>query len=205
VSDTKWLRYYAAAGDAPRETLLEALALIEAEGRAPGAAVDLGCGTGRDTLELLRRGWRVVAVDAEPAAIDALRSHPDAVEHESALETVVAQFDEVALPRAELVNASVALPFCRPPVFGAVWAAVCSSLRPGGRFCGHLFGDRDGWAPAPDMTFHSQTGVEALLDGFEIERLDEVEEDGRTAVGDAKHWHVFHVVARSVERPRGLR
>jgi SAM-dependent methyltransferase len=205
VSDTKWLRYYAAAGDAPRETLLEALALIEAEGRAPGAAVDLGCGTGRDTLELLRRGWRVVAVDAEPAAIDALRSHPDAVEHESALETVVAQFDEVALPRAELVNASVALPFCRPPVFGAVWAAVCSSLRPGGRFCGHLFGDRDGWAPAPDMTFHSQTEVEALLDGFEIERLDEVEEDGRTAVGDAKHWHVFHVVARSVERPRGLR
>jgi len=24
----------------------------------------------------------------------------------------------------------------------------------------------------------------------------EVDEDGTTAVGDAKHWHLFHIVAR---------
>ena len=29
-------------------------------------------GTGRDTAELLRRGWRVVAIDREPEAIDRL-------------------------------------------------------------------------------------------------------------------------------------
>ena len=64
------MRYFAAAGDVPRDTLLRALELHEAEGRSPGTAVDLGCGGGRDALELLRRGWRVLAVDAEPAAID---------------------------------------------------------------------------------------------------------------------------------------
>ncbi len=35
-----------------------------------------------------------------------------------------------------------------------------------------------------------------LLEPFELERFDEEDEDGKTALGDAKHWHVFHVVAR---------
>ena len=73
-----WVRYFAAAGDAPRDTLLRALELHEAEGRSPGTAVDLGCGGGRDALELLRRGWRVLAVDAEPAAIDLILGRADA-------------------------------------------------------------------------------------------------------------------------------
>ena len=46
------------------------------------------------------------------------------------------------------------------------------------------------------MSFHSRDEVLALLRGLEIEHLDEVDEDGQTAVGDPKHWHVFHVVAR---------
>ncbi len=35
-----------------------------------------------------------------------------------------------------------------------------------------------------------------LLRGLEVEHFEEVEEDGETAVGDPKHWHLFHVVAR---------
>lgn len=46
------------------------------------------------------------------------------------------------------------------------------------------------------MTFHARAEVESLLEGFEVERLDEVEEDGETAVGTPKHWHLFDVVAR---------
>ena len=36
---------------------------------ADALAIDLGCGDGRDVVEILRRGWRVVAVDAEPEAL----------------------------------------------------------------------------------------------------------------------------------------
>src|SRR6266480_3626651 len=63
---TTWTRYYDAAGEQPRETLLFALDRFDAEAGAEVGglfAVDLGCGTGRDSIELLRRGWRVLAID----------------------------------------------------------------------------------------------------------------------------------------------
>ena len=91
---------------------------------------------------------------------------------------------------------SFELPFCRPAHFDQLWNRIATSLRDGGRVSGHLFGDRDGWASEAGMSFHTRSDVEQLLRGFVAERLEEVEEDGRTAVGEPKHWHVFHVVAR---------
>ena len=41
--------------------------------RTPGRAIDLGCGTGTNTLTLLRLGWKVTGVDFVPAAIEQAR------------------------------------------------------------------------------------------------------------------------------------
>ena len=41
---------------------------------APGKALDLACGTGRNSLWLAEHGWQVTAVDAAPAAIEILQS-----------------------------------------------------------------------------------------------------------------------------------
>jgi hypothetical protein len=112
------------------------------------------------------------------------------------------RIEDAAWPQAHLVNASFSLPFCPPAAFPSVWARIQGSLVDGGRFCGQLFGDRDGWArggASPvkgELTFHTRRGVEALVRRFDVERLDEIEEDGQTAVGDPKHWHVFHLVVR---------
>ena len=195
MSDT-WARYYAASTSEPRETLLDALARREAEGLDPGLAVDLGCGTGRDTLELLRRGWRVVAIDAEPRAIDTLRAEPLAQEAGDALDAVLASFVDAEWPQADLVNASFSLPFCAPDDFRRTWPRIRRSLRPAGRFVGNLFGDRDGWATVDGVTFLTAEEVDGLLAGLDVERLDEVERDGHTALGRPKHWHVFNVIAR---------
>src|SRR6266516_2803532 len=181
-----WGRYYEAAkGGGPRETLRLALDLFESEGR--------------DTLELLRRGWRVLAIDAEPEAIERLRARPDLDPDAAArLETRLISFEDAEWRQAHLVNSSFALPFCPPDRFPALWERIPSSLRRGGRFSGQLFGDRDAWAQDPALSFHRRADVEDLLQAFQLERFDEIEEDGKTAVGEPKHWHVFHIVARKL-------
>jgi len=192
-----WTRYYEASGPEPRTTLLDALRRFEEEEPKERFAVDLGCGTGRDTLELLRRGWRVLAVDATIEAIERLLVGRDLSEAErDRLETRVSRFETAEWPSADLVNSSFALPFCPPADFPAVWERIEASLHRGGRFSGHLFGDRDGWSNEEDLTFHTRSQAETLFSQFELELFDEVEEDGKTAVGKAKHWHLFHVVAR---------
>ena len=70
--EVTWADYYDENEDRePRELLLEALS-----GFGPGShdAVDLGCGSGIDTLAILERGWRVFATDAEAEGIRRLRS-----------------------------------------------------------------------------------------------------------------------------------
>lgn len=139
----------------------------------------------------------MLALDRQAEAIRRLEARPDLpAEWRSRLETRISSFEEAEWPETDLVTSSFALPFCRPEAFSAVWGRIVASLRPGGRFCGQLFGDRDGWSGEDDMTFLARDALERLLDGLEAERLDEVEEDGRTAIGVAKHWHLYHVVVR---------
>jgi SAM-dependent methyltransferase len=206
VSQT-WSRYYAAAGDDPRPTLLDALGRFDEEPARDRFAVDLGCGSGRDTVELLRRGWRVLAIDSQAEALEQLVARVDPSMDAGRLETRIASFEDAAWPTADLVNSSFALPFCSRERFPDVWERIVASLRPGGRFCGQLFGDRDEWASRPPdafaglasppaITFHTRAEVDALLRDFEVDYLREIDEDGQTAVGDRKHWHLFHVVAR---------
>jgi len=185
---TEWTAFYEATGDEPRATLLDALDRFE----QPGLAVDLGSGTGRDTAELVRRGWRVIAIDAEPEAMARLAARTD-LDH-SYVTTRVAHFEQATWPTADLVNSSFSLPFVAADEFGDVWRRIVDSLRTGGRFCGQLFGDRDTWA-SQGVTCFTRSEVEALLSGLSVERLDEEEEDSRDAVGTPKHWHLFHIVA----------
>ena len=66
-----WKAYYKAVNNRPpRKTLLTALAAFD----KPGVAIDLGCGEGRDTVEILRQNWAVLAIDQNPDAIASLRT-----------------------------------------------------------------------------------------------------------------------------------
>jgi SAM-dependent methyltransferase len=67
---TPWERYGTAAS-----TSIDALLdREEAERSRPlGRALDLGCGRGQYTPELVRRGWDVVGIDCVPRAIDAAK------------------------------------------------------------------------------------------------------------------------------------
>ncbi|WAL58434.1 class I SAM-dependent methyltransferase [Thermocoleostomius sinensis] len=194
----RWTDYYnAVAGRPPRETLLVALAEFEMEQEptSPRFAIDLGCGDGRDTIELLRRGWRVLGIDAEAQAIARLRNR-SGIYHEQ-LETRIERFEQLTFPQnVDLVNASFCLQFCPPEDFPSLWQAIVMAIRPGGRFCGHLIGDRDSWASFPHLNHHRCDQVTDLLVPFVVEWLKEEEHPGKTALGTEKYWHLFHIVAR---------
>lgn len=190
-----WPGYFkSAAGKEPRETLVKAVEIIE----VPGFAIDLGCGEGRDTVELLARGWRVLAIDGHEMAADLTRHHPRLPEEVAdRLEVRLAEMESVELPACDLLNASFSLPFCRPEKFDELWDRIHASIRPGGVFAGQLFGDRDTWATLPDRSHQSRRKVgELFRSRYRLEHFEEVESDGQDARGNAKHWHVFHVVAR---------
>ncbi len=191
-----WPGYFRSVlGKDPRETLLAALDRFEQEGTPPGLAIDIAAGEGRDSLELLRRGWQVVATDDHPDAAPLLLSRVSE-DNKARLTTVKVDFSEMEVPTCELVNASFALPFCRPADFPVLWRRIVSAIRPGGRFAGQFFGDRDTWATIPGRSHHSREEVEKLLEGFEIELMRVEEKDDPSDVHNPKHWHLFHVVAR---------
>ena len=190
-----WAAYYRQLRDRPpRRTLLAAL---DAFGETPAdaLAIDLGCGDGRDVVEILRRGWNVVAVDAEPQALAKLaeRSLPDSEK----ITPIVSRMEDVPLPLGvRLVNSSFAMPLCEPERFHELWARIAEALPAGGRFSGQWYGPRDSWVGRPGITFLERDAALTLLEGFEVEMFDEEEADSTTPRGKPKHWHIFHIVAR---------
>lgn len=146
--------------------------------------LEIGCGMGYDSLEFLKRGVRVTAVDLAPAAVEFARKH-------FAVEGV----------RPEEVKVDDALELSFPDgIFDAVWAngvvhhtgdmarAIQEArrvLRPGGRAIISHFYRKPSWMYAlhhvgneniefkeedpPVTEFRAEREIEALFDGFEIE------------------------------------
>jgi SAM-dependent methyltransferase len=191
-----WPGYFASVlGKGARETLVAALDSFAKGGFTGGLGVDVAAGEGRDTLELLERGWRVVATDSHPDAFPLLWSRV-AEAWKPRLTTVEVEFAEMQVPACDLLNASFALPFCAPAHFAGLWDRIVSAIRPGGRFAGQFFGDRDTWASLPGRTHHSREAVLELLEDFDIELMNEEERDDPPDLRKPKHWQIFHVVAR---------
>ena len=72
------------------------------------------------------------------------------------------------------------------------------SLVVGGIFAGQLLGNRDEWNNSSrNMTFHKKEEVERLFSSMEVIELSEEEKDEPTAIQPtAKHWHIFHIIAK---------
>jgi SAM-dependent methyltransferase len=208
VDSEYWSRYYEVTVERPAwDPVRIAIERFRAEDDAAAGsgadrhprrerlALDLGCGAGRDARELLRAGWRVIAVDREPAALRTLTSAAGPM-LAARLETRVEDLAAVEIPPCDLVNASLCLPFLAPEPYAATWRRIVSALRPGARFSAMLFGDNDESASEATMTCRSPELIEADLAAFDIEFWRVKEEDSQTALGEPRHLHLIEVVAR---------
>lgn len=192
--DTKthknWLEYYDATRDMPpRPLLIQALESVTTGYKA----IDIGGGTLRDARYLLSKGFAVTVIDKESQILDeAKRIKTDK------LRCIVTTFEDFnfGTEQYDIASAMYSLPFNPPETFPTVFDNVKKSIEKNGIFTGQLFGVHDEWVGRKNMTFHTRRQVEELLADMEIILLDEEEQDGTTALGTTKHWHLFHVIAK---------
>jgi len=195
-----WSSYYKNKSNlVPRDTLLKALEFFEKENNQDEQlfAIDLGCGHGADTLELLKRNWKVLAIDYSPEGL-AILEESVIPSRKRNFRKMNMSFESLNLIKCNFLNASYSIPFCKPECFGNLWNEIDNSILKDGRFAGNFFGINDSWAKDKMMTFHSKEEVNKLFKNFIIEYFEEKDEDGVTASGESKHWHVFSVIAKKV-------
>lgn len=62
---------------------------------------------------------------------------------------------------------------------------------------GNFFGLNDSWVNIKQgMVFLSENQVLELLKPFEIIKMEEIEKDKKTGLGELKHWHIYDIIAR---------
>jgi tellurite methyltransferase len=123
---------------------------------APGSALDLACGPGRNALYLAELGWRVTALDGSPVAIDLLRAraHPRI---DARLVDLEATGLEIAPETFDLVLSSYYLQRSLIPV-------MKSALRSGGLLIMIVLLD-----PPPGTPTRAHPGeLRAFFDGWRI-------------------------------------
>ena len=81
---------------------------------------------------------------------------------------------------------------------------IDKAVKTGGRFSGVFFGMNDEWTKYTDMNFIEKEKIDSLFENFTIEYFHERDEDGETARGVKKHWHVYSVIAKKTRNERQL-
>ena len=189
---TDWGNYHRNSADLPpRPLLVSALAELGSVGHA----IDIGCGSGRDTLYLLEAGWSVEALDNNRAALDLLIERTPRHLQTRLICTAVSM-EDVDLHPARLVNAAFSLPFCQPQRGPALWDKIAQAIEPSGMFVGQFFGPGDEWASSGLWTV-SRAELERMLSGWTVLQIAEFEGLRTTSAGESKQSHIFDVIARS--------
>lgn len=99
-------------------------------------AIDLGCGTGRDTILLIENNWKVLAIDRENVEQRILSKLDE--NQITNLEFLQQEFEQLILKKNDLIVANYSLPFCNENDFYKLWHKIVDSINPGRIFCRKL-------------------------------------------------------------------
>lgn len=159
-------------------------------------AVDLGCGAGRDTLYLIKNGFKVLAIDKEDTS--KIISKKLNSEELKRFKFKCQAFEDVEIKENNLLVANFSIPFCNKNYFKSFWNKIGNSILENGYFVGNFLGVNDSWTKTKkDMVFLTKEEVLDLFkNNFEIIFFKEVEKDEKTVLGVMKHWHIYNVIAK---------
>lgn len=174
----------------PSELLVKALKYVTRKDKA----LDIGAGALKDTHYLLKLGFTVTAIDKS-----CLMAKEAELIKSDKFHYFISSFVDFDFfkNKYDIVSAMYSLPFNSPDNFDVVLKKIKQSLVSGGIFCGQFFGVNDEWNTNSKMTFHTEEQIKELFTDMKILLLDEEEKDGKTALGTQKHWHIFHIIAKT--------
>ncbi len=158
-------------------------------------ALDLGAGNLIESKFLIKKEFKnVVAIDNAPEVQTFAKNFKN-----KKLQFKNISFREYDFPKKnfDLINAQFALPFYGKKEFNKFIKKIKSSLKPKGIFVGQFFGKKDSWNDKKsNLIFHTKQQALNLLSPLKILEFIEEEKDGKTALGELKHWHIFHFIAQ---------
>jgi len=193
--NTDWAEFIRLTLDTPPRWYLKKA--LESFGNFKGHAVDLGCGSGLDTIALVSAGWTVTAIDSTPDGFSNILAKLPADKH-SMVTCIHEKFENTTIPAADLVYSAFSVPFCSPESFDDFWNRIVCAINPKGRFVGNLFGMKDEWNYMTDVTFITRERFDELFESFEIEHFREQYSEGPSVLVPKKLWHMFDVAARKL-------
>ncbi|MGF1725584.1 class I SAM-dependent methyltransferase [Photobacterium nomapromontoriensis] len=178
----------------PRSHLIEAHEFL-GDSIENKVAVDCACGTGRDTLYLLEKGYKVYAFDNDLPRLDILAQHPLTGSNPN-LDIQISSFAEYQFPKSHLINASACLFFCTPTDFSILWRNIHQYLENNGIFCGHFLGNDtlEENEKLPILT-HSQRELEQLFSDFYIISWKKKQEYSSNLTGKKRLWLIHTIIA----------
>ena len=155
------------------------------------SAIDLGCGSGNETVYMVKSGIKVLAIDRQLNQDFILNRLSDS--EKQLISFKESSFEDVELPRTNLLTAFFSIPFCNPDNFDELWNKIYNSIEDNGYFVGQLFGDRDAWNVVDSINTFPIDKVKEYLKKFKIIKLEEVE---YVRESDNKKWHFYDIIAQ---------
>ena len=92
----------------------------------PKYAIDLGCGAGRDTIYLIKNGWKVLSIDKENTS-EIISSKLNNEELEK-FNFKCQNFESIELEENNLLVANFSIPFCNKDYFYEFWSKITNSV-----------------------------------------------------------------------------
>jgi len=168
TDDIDWDATY--AGDIP-DTPVDQDVVRVAREMPPGRALDLGCGSGQNSIWLGAQGWRVHCVDIAKGAIERAEAAAGKAGVDATFEKADVTFWRTS-ERFDLVISTYALPSRGPGRVHALTVAR-DAVAPGGTLLIAEFDEslaESGWMPAEHLITLDE--VTAALPGFEFEQAE---------------------------------
>lgn len=155
------------------------------------SAIDLGCGSGNETVYMVKNGIKVLAIDRQLNQDFILNRLSDS--EKQLISFKESSFEDVELPKTKLLTAFFSIPFCNPNNFDELWTKIYNSIEDNGYFVGQLFGDRDAWNVVESINTFSIDKIKEYLKNYNIIKLEEIE---YVRENDNKKWHFYDIIAK---------